>query len=453
MPGVVLDAIGSTLAAGGLGHVPYVDFDNTGVSQVFAVTARVDTQGYYRPSPNNVTAYSSSVRLGLTEGDCRGATWGASLPVALDMTDQGFTFYMQFTRPMNGAEVDLPGCLGMLVDGIVARTLWGYGNAVSSGAGSVAQLLPVVGSGLGSSSGVGVVFAIQPVSGSGNAQSSGIGAISAVPSGAAGYGNGTSLGQGVVFGIQPVSGSGNATSSGSGAGSAYVITALPTSYGGTSSSGSGLLSLPSVAGAGGGLSSGQGAAYGAYTFQPSAGDGTVWATSVSFATARNAASGGGNYGTQTGSTAPGFGSEAGYYLYRAHLPFDTSALDDSKTVQAATLQITQYGPVGTTQAVIVQSREASTSALANSDWSLVGSSGIAGATELSDRKTISTAGTVTFTLNAAGLALINRTGFTRLAIVSIQDLTNSAPGTDQKVYMYFSEYATSSSRPLLTVTQ
>lgn len=155
----------------------------------------------------------------------------------------------------------------------------------------------------------------------------------------------------------------------------------------------------------------------------------------------------------TGNIVAGAQYTAGVYTcLRAFLPFDTSALGSGATVTAATLNVYVYfvyadsGEVG-----LVSQTQASTSTLAATDYLSVGS------TEYATRVTVP--GTVAtnayLAIPLTGLSVINKTGFTKLALRSGTDIDASwSPVGDKAVGIAFraSEQAGTSNDPYLDIT-
>jgi len=179
---------------------------------------------------------------------------------------------------------------------------------------------------------------------------------------------------------------------------------------------------------------------------------------ANFATARAATAGVAHYTEQyayLGYIDDAFFPVNDCNLYRGFQAADTSAIGSGATISAATLYV-YIGGAGTTKAgtlCLVAGSQAAGSSLTANDFDNVGS------TLLSDTTpTISgLTGWVSFPLNAAGLAAINKTGTTLLATRLSYDRDNSVTGfvAGDQVYAYMrsSEYTTDTSkRPYLEVT-
>lgn len=182
-------------------------------------------------------------------------------------------------------------------------------------------------------------------------------------------------------------------------------------------------------------------------------DGSVYTnTYTSWATARAAATGDGVSNTRTDREyARSEFADPTYEIFRLFLPFDSSALDDGATVSAATLNL--YGDYirtadndGNDYSVVVQTSQASPTALATADYDQVGST--AGSATY-DTSVLVEGGWNAFPLNATGLSWVSKTGYTLLGIREGHDMANDAP-TDRITH----EYAISESAydPYLSIT-
>lgn len=189
------------------------------------------------------------------------------------------------------------------------------------------------------------------------------------------------------------------------------------------------------------------------------GDGYVNNSNATFSTCRTAGTGNGSGYTDTSIDASIvarsilFGGT--YYSSRGFFPFDTSAIGSGSTVTAATLnQYIEVSAVYNTNSdslCVVQTSQASTSSLANSDF---------GSVTFTDggSKTLASFSVAnqywTWTLNATGLTWINTTGFSKLGIISLGELNNTTPtGLNQLGGpWYFSNNTGTSKDPYLSVT-
>lgn len=162
--------------------------------------------------------------------------------------------------------------------------------------------------------------------------------------------------------------------------------------------------------------------------------------------ARDAASGTATPGA-TSAYIQGTISGGLFYVQRVFLPMDTSSLPAGFVVSTATLLTKQSAAsrgAGSTAAV-VQSTQASNTTLANSDFSLIGT------TKGSDTQLLNGVdGTqITFTLNSTGIGWINNV-FTKLGIRdNTYDILNVQPAAldDAQIYV-----VTAGKEPTLNVT-
>lgn len=176
-----------------------------------------------------------------------------------------------------------------------------------------------------------------------------------------------------------------------------------------------------------------------------------------FATARGAATGHDAYGGNTGHYSAYVDPPNGL-ISRGFYPFDTSALPDGATITAASLFVYSYVTPGTggggstdnKSVCVVESTQASPTALTTADYDQVGS------TLLADRIPFSSfpsAGYQEIPLNATGLAAISKTGYTKLALIAGYDFDNVAPTTDWCGFASkFSDETGTSMDPYLKVT-
>jgi hypothetical protein len=180
-------------------------------------------------------------------------------------------------------------------------------------------------------------------------------------------------------------------------------------------------------------------------FSPTAADGHVGTELASWAAARGAASG----------TAAASGADfsvcswgpyySTYGCYRGFLAFDTSAIPDTAVIESAVLLL-RCVTAQTYTVHAVESTQANPAALAAADFARVGS------TSFGSCSTAAT-GDKTITLNAAGLALVSKTGYTKLALRTSIDLDNGTPNANITGAKFASvTHATVAYRPILRVT-
>lgn len=195
--------------------------------------------------------------------------------------------------------------------------------------------------------------------------------------------------------------------------------------------------------------------FGATTnFSPAtSGEGYVGNNGATFSTVQSAGTGNDSNTSYAYAVIEGNRLNAGtYYIYRGFLPFDTSSIPDTDTIDSAVFHFFSDGntPAVTTDTYcLVESTQASNTALTTSDFSAVGSTSYG---------SVAYAGGVVgteyiITLNAAGLSAISKTGYTKLAIRECtHDLGNVAPTQDSYISYASQDHTTSGYRPYLAVT-
>lgn len=143
-------------------------------------------------------------------------------------------------------------------------------------------------------------------------------------------------------------------------------------------------------------------------------------------------------------------------IHRGIFLFDTSSLDNTAVISAATMELyvgaavdNALGSNGSMS--LVQSTPASNTGLANSDYGNVGDTLQATAIALS---AISSSAYNAFTLNATGIASISLTGITKFGTRNEKDRANSAPswssGAAEGMVCNYADSA--SNKPKLVVT-
>ena len=175
----------------------------------------------------------------------------------------------------------------------------------------------------------------------------------------------------------------------------------------------------------------------ANNYTPGAGDGWVRNyVSGSWSTCHDATSGDAySYIEEATSACSGYRTSTSKYLiYRLFFPTDTSAIGAGSTITAASFNgyvnavykgvIDSYSYVS-----VVQTSQASVSALATSDYSLTGTTeGI----DTGERKWVSTTTINSYyawNLNSTGIGWINKTGYTKIGFREGHDITNNSIGT------------------------
>ena len=190
------------------------------------------------------------------------------------------------------------------------------------------------------------------------------------------------------------------------------------------------------------------------------GDGYVRNTGTggqSFATVRNAASGTENSETDSSSANSPmtlYNSTFNWYrVGRNFYPIDTSGIDDGATISSASFKVkcNASGPTDSDgiSAYIIQTSQASTTALENTDYSAV-------AFTSGGSKTLASMAANTyqsFTLDATGLGWISKTGTTKLGLILEQDLNGSPnpSASGNAIGLYYSEESGTGNDPYLEV--
>lgn len=187
-------------------------------------------------------------------------------------------------------------------------------------------------------------------------------------------------------------------------------------------------------------------------------DGDIYAnTNGSWTTVHDSASGG---GYQVNNTADWIGlcskSASGYTIIRSNFSFDTSPLTGAAVISAATISFCATGQATgnahTTSFVVVTSTQANANNLAVTDYQSYGTTSF-GSKALSTWT--DTDGTYnTITLNATGIAAIQKTTVTKLGGRLQNDIDNSAPPSngENRVYSYYADQASTTKDPKLVIT-
>lgn len=202
------------------------------------------------------------------------------------------------------------------------------------------------------------------------------------------------------------------------------------------------------------------------TFYPTSGDGYIYQINASWDTAHDATSGAGvsyaGSNTVTGTSI----ISSDYRLFRTFIPFDTSSIPDDATVTDAKLNVyvyakNNYDNDGDDFVTLVQTSQASTTALATADFGQAGSTNNpAEGIDTSERKditSISTNAYLTFILNSTGRDWISKTDATKLGLREGHDVIDSAiTRSSTTAYNYLLNYSSESSGttydPYLEVT-
>ena len=150
-------------------------------------------------------------------------------------------------------------------------------------------------------------------------------------------------------------------------------------------------------------------------------------------------------------------------LIRVAVFFDTSALPDADTISAATLSLyviskTNTDDDGTDYVSIVESTVSSDTALATTDFDLLGApTDPTEAVATGDRLDISSVTVSAYNdwdFNATGIAMISKTGISKFAVREGHDIENETPAitTNNELQIQNSEFAGSTQDPKLVVT-
>ncbi len=148
----------------------------------------------------------------------------------------------------------------------------------------------------------------------------------------------------------------------------------------------------------------------------------------------------------------GFDGVSNYYILRAAFYFDTSAIPDSATITAASLHLYGYEDDSFTDFDIVVTNGQPTyphDPLVVGDYSKTNFTGTGGTLSTVG---FSVGGYNTVTLDATGRSWINKTGTTKLYLVSAEDIAISAPTMWECVKVYTADEAGTGKDPYLSVT-
>lgn len=165
-----------------------------------------------------------------------------------------------------------------------------------------------------------------------------------------------------------------------------------------------------------------------YSFGLTAQNIVMFVDNGSWATARGATSSGDIYKDNTGTRTEG--SLIGFYrIARFGMPFDTAAIPDALDLAGATVKIKVYiESVATADAGhylrLVDFNPANPASTVGADYNDFGTTAFANDILATD---FSGAGYYTFTLNASGIANINKTGISCFGLRQRNDVENSTP--------------------------
>lgn len=189
------------------------------------------------------------------------------------------------------------------------------------------------------------------------------------------------------------------------------------------------------------------------TVYASTADGEIYGQNATYSTARSTSAGCDAGGT-TARVGQNLSGGTVYYVFRAYLDFDTSALPDDATVTSALLGICADSDLSSTDFNLQVYRFGWTVGLCDAgtrEGNYDGAYGAAATLEGTLRNTADgwSSGTCyTLTLDAAGIDL---TGDSKYALVSSRDISNSAPGGNQYVFIRTADYTGTGSDPWLTI--
>ena len=159
-----------------------------------------------------------------------------------------------------------------------------------------------------------------------------------------------------------------------------------------------------------------------------------------------------------------------YFINRGWLPFNTSSIPASATINSATTSVYVSAKQnaendGNDFISVVQTSQASETSLATSDWSAIGITEGVDSGQRKDITSISTGAYLDFTLNSTGRGWIKKSGespncgstngYTCLGLREGHDLLNDAPttanGNGNQITVYYAERTGTSEDPKLEV--
>src|SRR3989344_2164362 len=142
-----------------------------------------------------------------------------------------------------------------------------------------------------------------------------------------------------------------------------------------------------------------------------------------------------------------------YNLTRGYFPFDTSAIPDNATITSATLKFypLAFGNESALDLYLVESTQAATSSLSNTDHDNVGTTTWSGMFDGNDL-TLNTYESLP--LNATGIATISKTGWAKIVMLVKNDFDNTAANETSVTYVAIatSEQSGTSADPYLEIT-
>jgi len=196
------------------------------------------------------------------------------------------------------------------------------------------------------------------------------------------------------------------------------------------------------------------------TFYTTSGDGEVRNQDTGWSTTHDAVTGTLALPVNTRQIVGSYINGTTFIIYRAFLPFDTSAINDSDVIDSAVLSIYpsdiwDNDNDGDDFIVAVDTTQPSTTTLTTADFDLCGDA-VSNPTEGSNQRDftgMSTGSYNNFTLDAVGRGWISKTGVSKLGLREGHDVKNSAVNVtgDTAVRFYTSEEAGTTRDPKLVV--
>jgi len=175
----------------------------------------------------------------------------------------------------------------------------------------------------------------------------------------------------------------------------------------------------------------------------SAGDGRIYAGNADWSTVRSASTGTANPTNTEYPFSEGGLSGGTYYITRSFFPFDTSAIPDDAVINSvqfclfSSASVQDNDQINPANGLLFEGTQASTTTLVGDDYDNLGT------TLLSDTEfklsEFRTQGYKCIVFNQSGKDIINKTGYTKLAIRPKNDYENQAPTNTSNFRGYYSE--------------
>jgi len=177
----------------------------------------------------------------------------------------------------------------------------------------------------------------------------------------------------------------------------------------------------------------------------------IYASSATFATARDATTG----TVDNGTFYTGCDYSDAYYIYHAFVNCDTSAIPDDEIILSASLFLYCVSKATTSEEslCLVLADNTDPAGLYNDDFNNCGAKD--SPAELADRQPQANFTVNAWTeipLNTLGRAYINPLGYTKFGLRGSNDIDNSAPSTAGRTYISFSGYNAGANKPYLAIT-